>query len=124
VSPSTLQNVKAVQLDPVEFYVTKRTVKMPKQWTNYLLHSFRVYFDIFSTRFECSFTSFPLVSSVVLHLLHSKRVYFFHHFSLSRRSRIRVTIIAKNSIFVSSLKKKKFKFPVKRFSVLVSEFKI
>ncbi len=29
---------------------------------------------IFPTRFECSFTSFPPVSSVVLHLLHSFRV--------------------------------------------------
>ncbi len=29
-----------------------------------ILHSFRVYFYIFSTRFECSFTSSPLVSSV------------------------------------------------------------
>ncbi len=28
----------------------------------------------FHTRFECSFTSSPLVSSVVLHLLHSFRV--------------------------------------------------
>ncbi len=32
--------------------------------------------NIFSTRFECSFTSSPLVSSVVLHLLHSFRVCF------------------------------------------------
>ena len=31
----------------------------------------------FSTRFECSFMSCPLVSSVVFHLLHSFRVYFF-----------------------------------------------
>ncbi len=30
------------------------------------LHSFRVYFHIFSTRLECIFTSSPLVSSVVL----------------------------------------------------------
>ncbi len=29
---------------------------------------------IFSTRFECEFTSSPLVSSVHLHLLHSFRV--------------------------------------------------
>ncbi len=34
-------------------------------------------FGIFSTRFECSFTSSPLVSSVVLHLLHSFGVWFF-----------------------------------------------
>ncbi len=43
-----------------------------------LLHSFRVKSStrtkMSSTRFECSFTSFPLVSSVVLHLLHSFRV--------------------------------------------------
>ncbi len=32
---------------------------------------------IFPTLFECSFTSSPLVSSVVSHLLHSFRVYFF-----------------------------------------------
>ena len=31
----------------------------------------------FSTRFECFFTSSQLVSSVVSHLLHSFRVYFF-----------------------------------------------
>ncbi len=30
-----------------------------------LLHSFRVYFYVFPTRFKCIFTSFPLVSSVV-----------------------------------------------------------
>jgi hypothetical protein len=35
---------------------------------------------IFSTRFECSFTSSPLVSSVVSHLLHSFRVWL-HIFS-------------------------------------------
>ncbi len=34
-------------------------------------HSFRVWFYIFPNRFECSFTSSSLVSSVVLHLLHS-----------------------------------------------------
>ncbi len=34
-------------------------------------------FHIFSTRFECIFTSSPLVSSVFLHLLNSFRVYFF-----------------------------------------------
>ncbi len=28
----------------------------------------------FSTRFECGFATFPLVSSLVLHLLHSFRV--------------------------------------------------
>ncbi len=39
-----------------------------------VLHSFRVYFHIFSTRFECIFTSSPLVSSVFLRLLHSFRV--------------------------------------------------
>ncbi len=42
----------------------------------HLLHSFRVYFCIFCTRFECIFASSALVSSVVLHLLHSFRVYF------------------------------------------------
>ena len=42
----------------------------------YFLHSFRVWIYIFSTRFECEFTSSPLVSSVVLHLPHSFRVYF------------------------------------------------
>ena len=47
------------------------------QW--YHLHSFRVYFNIFSTRFECIFTSSPLVSSVFSHLLHSFRVYFSYH---------------------------------------------
>ncbi len=31
----------------------------------HLLHSFGVWLDIFSTRFECSLTSSPLVSSVV-----------------------------------------------------------
>jgi hypothetical protein len=37
-------------------------------WSVFLdfFHSFRVYFYIFSTRFECIFTSSPLVSSVVL----------------------------------------------------------
>jgi hypothetical protein len=34
-------------------------------------------FMIFFTRFECSFTSSPLVSSVFLHLPHSFRVYFY-----------------------------------------------
>ena len=42
-------------------------------------HSFRVQFYIFSTRFECSFTSSPLVSSVVLNLPHSFRVQFQTH---------------------------------------------
>ncbi len=32
---------------------------------SHLLHSFRVYFHIFSTRFECNFTSSQLFSSVV-----------------------------------------------------------
>ena len=45
-------------------------------------HSFRVYFRIFSTRFECIFASSPLVSSVFSHLLHSFRVYL-HIFSTS-----------------------------------------
>ena len=40
------------------------------------LNPFRVWFHIFSTRFECGFTSSPLVSSVFSHLLHSFRVYF------------------------------------------------
>ena len=31
---------------------------------------------VFSTRFECSFASFPLASSVVLYLSHSFRVKF------------------------------------------------
>ncbi len=44
------------------------------------LHSFRVYFHILPTLFECIFTSSPLVSSVFSHLLHSFRVYF-HIFS-------------------------------------------
>ncbi len=35
-----------------------------------------MYFHIFSTRFECGFTSSPPVSSVVSHLLHSSRVWF------------------------------------------------
>ncbi len=39
-----------------------------------LLHSFRVYFQIFRARFECSLTSFSLVSSVVCHLSRSFRV--------------------------------------------------
>ena len=43
---------------------------------HHLLHSFRVYFTIFSTRFECITPSSPLVSSVLNHLLHSFRVYF------------------------------------------------
>ncbi len=34
-------------------------------------------FYIFSTRFECSLPFFALVSSVVLHLLHSFRVWFY-----------------------------------------------
>jgi hypothetical protein len=42
-----------------------------------LLHSFRVYFSIFPTRFECIFPSSPLVSSVFFHLPHSFRVYFY-----------------------------------------------
>ncbi len=42
-----------------------------------LIHSFRVQFYIFSTLFECSFTSSPLFSSVVLHLLHSFPVQFY-----------------------------------------------
>ncbi len=37
-------------------------------------------FHIFSARFECGFASSPLVSSVVLHLIHSFRVWF-HIFS-------------------------------------------
>ncbi len=40
----------------------------------------RMYSGEISTRFECSSTSSPLVSSVILHLLHSFRVYF-HIFS-------------------------------------------
>ena len=32
---------------------------------------------IFATRFECDFSSSPLVSSVVFHLRHSFRVWFF-----------------------------------------------
>ncbi len=44
-----------------------------------LLHSFRVYFHLFSTRFECIFTSSPLVSSVFLrHCLLVRRVTFKH----------------------------------------------
>jgi intraflagellar transport protein 81 len=39
-----------------------------------LLHSFRVYFFIFFTRFECIFSSSSLVLSVFFHLLHSFRV--------------------------------------------------
>jgi hypothetical protein len=39
------------------------------------LHSFRVYSHIFSTHFECSLKSSPLISDVVSHLLHSFRVY-------------------------------------------------
>jgi hypothetical protein len=35
------------------------------RYTLGLLHSFRVWFHIFSTRFECSFTSSPPVSSVL-----------------------------------------------------------
>ncbi len=42
-----------------------------------LLHSFRVYFHVFFTRFECIFTSSSLVSSVISRLLHSFGVYFF-----------------------------------------------
>ncbi len=41
-----------------------------------LLHPFRVYFCIFSTRFECIFASSQLVLSVFLQLLNSFRVYF------------------------------------------------
>jgi hypothetical protein len=43
-----------------------------------LPHSFRVWFHIFPTRFECIFTSSPLISSVVSHLPHSFRVYFYN----------------------------------------------
>ncbi len=35
---------------------------------DHFLHSFRVYVHIFSTRFECIFTSSHLVSSVVFHV--------------------------------------------------------
>jgi hypothetical protein len=35
-----------------------------------------VWFYIFSTSFECGFTSSPLVSSVILDILHSFRVCF------------------------------------------------
>ncbi len=42
-----------------------------------LLHSFRVYFYIFSTRLECIFTSSPPVWSVFLHLPHPFGVYFY-----------------------------------------------
>jgi hypothetical protein len=43
-----------------------------------LLHSFRVWFYIFSTRFECSFTSSPLVSSVVFRKYQKQRnKYYF-----------------------------------------------
>ncbi len=42
-----------------------------------LLIKLAVFEAIFSTRLECSFNSCPPVSSVVLHLLHSFRVYFF-----------------------------------------------
>jgi hypothetical protein len=41
-----------------------------------LFDSFRVYFCIFSTRFECISAYSQLVSSVFLHILHSFRVYF------------------------------------------------
>jgi hypothetical protein len=41
----------------------------------YLPHSFRVYFHIFSTRFECNVHIFPNVWSVLSHILHSFRVY-------------------------------------------------
>jgi hypothetical protein len=40
---------------------------------------------IFSTRFEWNFTSFPLVSSVVSHLPHSFRVWFYN-LKVPRRS--------------------------------------
>ncbi len=40
------------------------------------LHSFRVCFCIFSTRCECVFVSFPLVSIEFLYLFHSFRVSF------------------------------------------------
>ncbi len=42
----------------------------------YLLHSFGVYFSIFSTRLECIFPYSPLVWSVVFAFLHSFRVWF------------------------------------------------
>ncbi len=49
---------------------------LPQQCNCYPL-GLRSHFDIFPTRFECRFTSSPLVSSVVLHLLHSFRVQFY-----------------------------------------------
>ncbi len=49
-------------------------------WTHIIWTSGSTNWLIFSTRFECGFRSSPLVSSVVLDLLHSFRVYF-HIFS-------------------------------------------
>ncbi len=58
-------------------------------WVN-LLHSFRVWFYIFSTRFEFGFTSSPLVSSVVLgstvvfqYIMHPLIGHLVRHFTSS-----------------------------------------
>jgi hypothetical protein len=53
---------------------SKRVEKMKKYSQNYLEAS--VWFFLLPTRLECSFASSPLVSSALLHLLHSFRVYF------------------------------------------------
>ena len=47
-----------------------------------LLHSFRVYFNIFSTRFECGFTSSPLVSSVTVQANTTSLKSWSHYWSL------------------------------------------
>ena len=47
----------------------------------WLIFSTTVEVGIFSTRFECSFSSSPLVSSVVSHPLHQFRVQFFIFFT-------------------------------------------
>ncbi len=62
----------------------------------HLLHSFRVYLQVFLSRFECILKSSPLVSSVFLSLLHSFRVQFSVFLS-------RFECIFKSSPLVSSV---------------------
>ncbi len=55
---------------------TESKIQLFRVYFSHLSNSLRVYFHIFPTRFECIFTSYPLVSSVFSHLINSFRVYF------------------------------------------------
>ncbi len=67
-----------------------------------VLHSFRVYLSIFSTRFECSFASSPLVSSVSVFSDNSSKSFYGINNVIVTAETL-VNEIDENSSFINSV---------------------